>query len=95
MSRHSWYTSRDGKSLYLEMGWDQWRGLTYTLWEPNAWREERVLACSHYSDPTPIEDMSRILGELKVHGITPPDTMVQAVLLDQANRDGERILEHT
>lgn len=94
MSCHTWYTSHAGKSYCLEMGWDPHRGLWYTLWEPNAWREERVIACSHYSDLTPINDMPVILTALAPHGITPPTKMVQEVLLDQANRDNARRVEH-
>jgi len=94
MSRHTWYTSHEGKSLCLEMGWDQWRGLSYSLWEPNAWREEKLLGCSHYDDATPIHDMDVILAKLNEHGIVPPESVLQAVLADQSNRDGDRKVEH-
>lgn len=94
MSRHTWYTSVEGKSVCLEMGWDQWRGLSYTLWEPNAGREEKVLGCSYYDDATPLHDMAVMLAKLKEHGVTPPENVVQEVLADQLNRDGDRKVVH-
>jgi len=94
MSRHTWYTSAEGKSVCLELGWDQWRGFSYTLWEPNAWREEKLLGCSYYHDATPIDDMAVILAKLKEHGVTPPENIVNEVLADKANKDNDRKVVH-